>query len=245
MTKTTNKKSNIMAKSTNKKRNNSLLYGLLGSTLFAIGDFVMTYGTGDNALISDQYLLSFLTVGIAKIPSWSNLFSLFIVLPGGTLLLTGLFALQKTILTQKHKKIYYYIIIFSSLHWLVMHTFYNIIFYTSQVCYQEGYENPAHVTERLFSHYYGFITYIGITILLPLIYLFWIIASGRTTLSRWICLCDPLITFKLIGTLASYLPDKTLKSAITAASMNTACVLAFIVLYLFSYIPKSSKSKTN
>lgn len=126
----------------------ALICGMLGCVCFGAGDWLMIYG--DTAYSGSVY---WLTEGVAEIPAWRNTMAMGLAFPGIILYGIALFAIEKFLRREKHRKVYRGLTAFGLTPWLCLHLFYIMILYVFAWLRGNGWEQAAlPAAEALYSH---------------------------------------------------------------------------------------------
>lgn len=126
----------------------ALLCGMLGCVCFGAGDWLMIYG--DTACSGPVY---WLTEGAAKVPAWRNALAMGLAFSGIILYGIALFAIEKFLRREKHRKVYRSLTAFGLMPWLCLHLLYIMILYVFSWLRRNGWDQAAlPAAEALYSH---------------------------------------------------------------------------------------------
>lgn len=219
----------------NKKLTLTLLCGLLGCLCMGAGDWLMIYG--DTAHTG---AISWLTLGVAQIPSWRNSLAMVLAFPGVILYGIALFALGALIKEERRQRVYHYLTAFSLTPWLCLHLFYIMILYGFAWMSGNGYASAAlPVSEAVFSHFTWLVP-VSEALMLPSYFCWgWLVLRRESVLPRWMVLCNPLVFYSLLKLLTSLMPEGAFRLAFTNGLMSESMALWFLSLLI--WLPFQSK----
>jgi hypothetical protein len=204
----------------------AVLCGFLGCLCYGSGDWLMMYG---NPAHSGE--LSWLTDGVAAIPSWRNSLSMLVAFPGIIFYGIALFYLGTMIKDEKEKNIYHYLNAFGLTPWMCLHIFYVMILYLYAWMNGNGYGSLAYETcEALYSHL-SWVTVLCEAFMLPVfVYWFYVVVRGKTILPKWVAFTNVLIIFWVLEVIKPFMPESSFKMGFTNGLMSESMVLFFAVI---------------
>lgn len=202
-----------------------LLCGIAGCILMAAGDWLMIYG--DTAY---QGKLAWLTNGAASIEPWKNALAMGLAFPAILLYSVALFGMVVFFKNHVDQKVYCALTAVGMTPWLCLHLFYVMILYLFSWLSVHGQEELAHgAGEALFSQFSWIVIVSEVIMLLPFLYLFYLVLSGKSIFTRWMALNNPLIIFMVLKSLTVLLPDRPFRLALTNGLMSESMILCFLI----------------
>ena len=205
----------------------ALLCGMLGCLLLGASDWLMIYG--DTAY---EGSLAWLTAGVAQIPPGRNALALGLSFPAVVLYAAGLIGLGR-LLAPAQRRRYLALNTVGMTPWLALHLFYVMILFLFGWLHREGQPQLAFAAcEALFGQFAWVVVLSEVLMLLPFLYLFGLLAAGRTGFPRWMCLNNPLVFYLLLKALTLVLPDVPARLAFVNGLMSEAMLLWFLVFVL-------------
>ena len=216
----------------------SLVCGMLGCILMAIGDWLMVYGD-----VSHSGELYWLTEGVKSIPPEKNSLAMLTAFPAIILYAAALFGIEKLITAEKHRKIYHSITIASLTPWLCLHLFYVMILFSFAWLSNNGFENAANpLAEALYSQFSWIVIVSEIFMLPPYIYWFYLAVSKKTAMPKLMAIANPLTFYILLSTV-KLLPESPLRLAFINGLMSEAMLLWFGAILIWYLNNKREISK--
>lgn len=202
--------------------------GIIGCVLMGVGDWLMIYG---NTVFEGR--LPWLTLGVAQIEPWRNTAAMALAFPAILFYSVGLFGISDFFRDKGDKKTYSYLTALGLTPWLCLHLFYIMIFYVFSWMQKKGEVELSYVTaEAAFEHFSWIIIVSEIFMILPFIYLFYILIIQRTYLSKWMAFNNPLVYYGILKLSTLVMDDKPYRLAFTNGLMSESMVIVFIVFIL-------------
>ena len=204
----------------------ALICGMLGCVCFGAGNWLMIYG--DTAYLGTVY---WLTEGVAEIPAWRNAMAMGLAFPGIILYGIALFAVEKFLRREKHRKVYRGLTAFGLTPWLCLHLFYIMILYVFAWLRGNGWEQAAlPAAEALYRHLSWIVLLSEAIMLPPYLYWFWTVASGKSYLPKKMAVSNPLAFFAVLRLVQSFLPVGPFRIGFTNSLMSESMILWFMSL---------------
>lgn len=202
----------------------ALLCGMLGCVCFGVGDWLMIYG--DTAYSGSVY---WLTEGAAEIPAWRNAMAMGLAFPGIVLYGIALFAIEKFLRRERHRKVYRGLTAFGLTPWLCLHLFYIMILYVFAWLRGNG-QAALPAAEALYSHLSWIVPLSEAIMLPPYLYWFWAVASGKSHLPKKMAVSNPLIFYAVLRLVQAFLPAGPFRIGFTNGLMSESMAFWFISL---------------
>ena len=208
----------------------ALLCGILGCVCFGTGDWLMLYG--DTA---HEGTLLWLTTGAPQIAPWRNALAMALAFPGIIFYGIALFAIAAFLKSERQRKVYHNLTVFSLTPWLCLHLFYIMILYGFAWMSGNGYAAAAlPVSEALFRHLSWLVIVSEVLMLPPYLYWLWLLVKGQSLFPKGMALSNPLIFYVLLKLLTMFLPDTAFRLAFTNGLMSESMVIWFGSMQLWS-----------
>lgn len=206
-----------------KHRKAALFCGILGCLCYGGGDWLMMVGNP-----TYHGTLSWLTEGVAIIPQWRFNLAMVLAFPGIILYGIALFAVERYIQEEKHRKVYHWLNTFGLTPWIALHLFYVMILTLFAWMHGNGYTAEAlPVCEGLFRQL-SWLVPVSEGMMLPVfLYWFWLQFSGKTVYPRWMAFTNVLVIYAVLKGVSLMLPVSALRLGFTNGLMSESMVLCF------------------
>ena len=116
--------------------------------------------------------------------------------------------------------------------WLCLHLFYIMILFLFAWMMKQGENGLAYeACEALFAQFSWVVIVGEALILLPFLYLFYLMIKKRSVFSKWMCLNNPLLIYLILKVLTGFIPEMPWKLAFINGLMSESMIIFFIVLF--------------
>lgn len=221
------------------KNNNYLFFGVLGGLTFTVADWLVFY-VNDTTPASQKF--NILTKGTAEVAPWRFNLSMILSFISVILLGIGLFSIETYIPNSKHKNIFHYLNVVNLTGWSTLHLFLCVVFYTYYYLMNEGFQEAAvQICEAIGSQYIWIVPVCYFCMFPFFLYYLWLVASGRTHLSRILALSNVMVISYTLAGIVYLLPKNFLTVGLSGSKGNLSLLIHFIILYIYSCMTSTPK----
>ena len=202
--------------------------GLIGCIFMGGSDWLMIYG---NTAYEGE--LAWLTLGVAGIEPWRNALAMAFAFPAIIFYSIGLFGMGEFFRDKGDRKKYSYLTALGLTPWLCLHLFYIMILYVFGWLQRNGHvELSYEVGETLFGHLSWVVIVSEVLMVLPFIYLFYVLISQRTVFSKWMAFNNPLVFYIILKGITMLMSDKPYRLAFVNGLMSESMAIVFILFMI-------------
>ena len=206
----------------------SMAGGLIGCFLMGAGDWLMIFG---NTAFNGN--LAWLTLGAAKIEPWRNSLAMALAFPAILFYGVGLFGMADFFRDKGDRKKYSYLTAFGLTPWLCLHLFYIMILYVFGWLQGRGKVDLSYeLCEAVFGHLNWIVIVSEVFMVLPFLYLFYVLFTGRSILSKWMAFNNPLVFYMILKLISMVMIDKPYRLAFINGLMSESMAVVFIVFII-------------
>ena len=211
------------------KIKSSLIYGIIGSLCYGLGDWLMIYGNPTHTSN-----LSFLTKGTANISQWRYSLSMTLAYPGIIFYGIALFSIEDFIYEEKNKKIFHYLNIFGLTPWISVHLFFIMILSLFSWMNKNGFSDQAiPVCEGLFSQL-SWIIIISLIFMTPVfIYWFYLQIKGKTIFPKAYAFTNVIFILIILKIFQINIPQSAFRLGFSNGLTNESMLIWFGIMLKF------------
>lgn len=203
----------------------ALLAGIVGAILMAAGDWLMIYGD-----VTAKGSISWLTEGVAGIPTWRNSLAMFFAFPGIGFYAIALFALKDVFVFERNSKVYRGLTAIGLTPWLAIHLFYSMMLFAFAWLRGNGQGKIAFSLVGATVEQFWWIIPVGEAIMcLPFIYLFLASLTGKTRFGKAMAINNPLFILAILKGVTMLIGSSPIQLAFTNGLMSESMIIFFII----------------